>query len=138
MSILPNGFEHWIIKFPSSNDIEGIALVEFSYNQMAKKAGIEVNDFKLFKSQNGNYFFGSKRFDRVGNQKIHLHSVAGLLHYNFRQSSLDYGHIMDCAYRLEKNVAAYSNVIRLATFNVLAHNRDDHSKNNMKSNLSIE
>jgi serine/threonine-protein kinase HipA len=129
MSHLPNGFEHWIIKFPSSNDIEGIALVEFAYNQMAKKAGIEVNDFKLFKSQNGNYFFGSKRFDRVGNQKMHLHSVAGLLHDNFRQSTLDYGHIMDCAYRLEKDVAAYSKVIRLATFNVLAHNRDDHSKN---------
>ena len=126
--ILPDGFEHWIIKFPASNDIEDIALIEFSYNQMARSAGIEVSDFRLFKSKKGTRFFGSKRFDRVNNQKLHLHSVCGLLHDNFRQSTLDYGHIMDCAFTLEKDFNAYSKVLRLATFNILAHNKDDHSK----------
>jgi serine/threonine-protein kinase HipA len=128
-SDLPDGFEHWIIKFPSSNDLKDIALIEFTYNQMAKNAGIEVNEFRLFKSKKGNYFFGSKRFDRIYNQKLHLHSVCGLLHDNFRMSTLDYGHIMDCAFTLEKDFNAYAKVLRLATFNVLAHNRDDHSKN---------
>jgi serine/threonine-protein kinase HipA len=128
-SDLPDGFEHWIIKFPSSNDLKDIALIEFTYNQMAKNAGIEVNEFRLFKSKKGNYFFGSKRFDRIHNQKLHLHSVCGLLHDNFRMSTLDYGHIMDCAFTLEKDFNAYAKVLRLATFNVLAHNRDDHSKN---------
>lgn len=126
---LPDGFEHWIIKFPSSNDLKDIALIEFTYNQMAKNAGIEVNEFRLFNSKKGNYFFGSKRFDRIHNQKLHLHSVCGLLHDNFRMSTLDYGHIMDCAFTLEKDFNAYAKVLRLATFNVLAHNRDDHSKN---------
>ena len=128
-SDLPDGFEHWIIKFPSSYDLKDIALIEFTYNQMAKKAGIEVNEFRLFKSKKGNYFFGSKRFDRIHNEKLHLHSVCGLLHDNFRMSTLDYGHIMDCAFTLEKDFNAYAKVLRLATFNVLAHNRDDHSKN---------
>lgn len=128
-SDLPDGFEHWIIKFPSSSDLKDIAFVEFAYNQMAKNAGIEVNEFRLFKSKKGNYFFGSKRFDRIHNQKLHLHSVCGLLHDNFRMSTLDYGHIMDCAFTLEKDFNAYAKVLRLATFNVLAHNRDDHSKN---------
>ncbi|WP_298397854.1 type II toxin-antitoxin system HipA family toxin [Flavobacterium sp.] len=128
-SDLPDGFEHWIIKFPSSNDLKDIATIEFTYNQMAKNAGIEVNEFRLFKSKNGNYFFGSKRFDRIKNEKLHLHSVCGLLHDNFRMSTLDYGHIMDCAFTLEKDFNAYAKVLRLATFNVLAHNRDDHSKN---------
>lgn len=128
-SDLPDGFEHWIIKFPSSNDFKDIALIEFTYNQMAKNAGIEVNEFRLFKSKKGNYFFGSKRFDRNHNEKLHLHSVCGLLHDNFRMSTLDYGHIMDCAFTLEKDFNAYAKVLRLATFNVLAHNRDDHSKN---------
>ncbi len=128
-SDLPDGFEHWIIKFPSLNDLKDIALVEFTYNQMAKNAGIEVNEFRLFKSKKGNYFFGSKRFDRVKNEKLHLHSVCGLLHDNFRLSTLDYGHIMDCAFTLEKDFNAYAKVLRLATFNVLSHNRDDHSKN---------
>jgi serine/threonine-protein kinase HipA len=128
-SELPDGFENWIIKFPASNDLKDIALIEFTYNEMAKKAGIEVNEFRLFKSKKGNYFFGSKRFDRIHNEKLHLHSVCGLLHDNFRMSTLDYGHIMDCAFTLEKDVNAYSKILRLATFNVLAHNRDDHSKN---------
>lgn len=126
---LPNDFEHWIIKFTASNDLEDIALVEFTYNQMARNAGIEVSDFKLFKTEKGKHFFGSKRFDRIGNQKLHLHSAAGLLHDNFRMSTLDYGHLMDCGYNLEKNVQAYEKILRLATFNVFGHNRDDHSKN---------
>ena len=128
-SNLPDDFEHWIIKFPSSNDLKDIALIEYTYNQMAKNAGIEVNDFRLFKSKKGNYFFGSKRFDRIHDEKLHLHSFCGLLHDNFRMSTLDYGHIMDCAFTLEKDFNAYAKVLRLATFNVLAHNRDDHSKN---------
>jgi len=128
-SDLPEGFEHWIIKFPSSNDLQDIALIEYAYNKMAENAGIEVNEFRLFKSKKGNYFFGSKRFDRIKNEKIHLHSAAGLLHDNFRMSTLDYGHLMDCAFTLEKDFNAYAKILRLATFNVLAHNRDDHSKN---------
>ena len=44
-------------------------------------------------------------------------------------STMDYGHLMDCAFTLEKDFNAYSKILRLATFNVLAHNRDDHSKN---------
>lgn len=129
LSILPDNFEHWIIKFPSSNDLLDSGLIEFTYNEMARNCGIEVNDFKLFKTTKGNYLFGSKRFDRVKNEKLHLHSVAGLLHDNFRLSTIDYGHIMDCAFKLENNFNAYEKILRLATFNVLAHNRDDHSKN---------
>jgi len=128
-SDLPEGFEHWIIKFSSSNDLPDIALIEFTYNEMARNAGIAVTDFRLFKSKKGSYFFGCKRFDRIHNEKLHLHSVAGLLHDNFRMSTLDYGHIMDCAFTLEKDFTAYQKILRLATFNVLAHNRDDHSKN---------
>jgi len=128
-SDLPDGFEHWIIKFPSTNDLQDIALIEFAYNEMARNAGIEVNEFRLFKSRKNNFFFGSKRFDRIKNEKVHLHSVAGLLHDNFRMSTLDYGHLMDCAFTLEKDFNAYGKILRLATFNVLAHNRDDHSKN---------
>ena len=128
-SELKSGFENWIIKFPASNDLEDISKIEYIYNQMARNAGIEVADFKLFKTKKEKYFFGSKRFDRIGNQKLHLHSVAGLLHDNFRLSTLDYGHIMDCGFNLEKNVQVYDTILRLAAFNVFAHNRDDHSKN---------
>ena len=58
-----------------------------------------------------------------------MHSASGLLHDNFRLSNLDYGHLMDAAFRLEKNVTAYEKVLKLAAFNIFSHNRDDHSKN---------
>ncbi|MGV7105151.1 type II toxin-antitoxin system HipA family toxin [Flavobacterium sp. U410] len=126
---LPSGYEHWIIKFPSSFDRKDIANIEYAYHLMAKDAGIEMSDCKLFQSKSGKYYFGTKRFDRVENKKLHLHSASGLLHDNFRLSNLDYGHLMDATFRLERSVLGYEKILKLAAFNLYAHNRDDHSKN---------
>ena len=126
---LPFGYEHWIIKFPSSSDKADIANIEFAYYKMALDAGIEMSECKLFKGKSGQVYFGTKRFDRIGNHRLHMHSAAGIMHDNFRFSNLDYGHIMDCAFTLERDVNAYEKILRLAAFNVFAHNRDDHSKN---------
>ncbi|PHR70848.1 MAG: phosphatidylinositol kinase [Lutibacter sp.] len=128
-AILPKDFEHWIIKFPSSTDMQDIAQIEYAYYLMAVNAGISMSKSQLFKSKKNDYFFGTKRFDRDKNNKLHLHSASGLLHDNFRLSSLDYGHIMNAAFQLENHINGYEKVFRLACFNMLAHNRDDHSKN---------
>ena len=126
---LPFGYEHWLIKFPSSSDKADIANIEYAYYKMALDAGIEMSECKLFKGKSGQVYFGTKRFDRIGNHRLHMHSAAGIMHDNFRFSKLDYGHIMDCAFTLERDVNAYEKILRLAAFNVFAHNRDDHSKN---------
>lgn len=126
---LPGGFEHWIIKFPSSSDNPEIAKIEYAYHKMATKAGVEMSDCKLFEGKSGKLYFGTKRFDRIGNTRLHVHTASGLMHDNFRASTMDYGHLMDCAFRLERHVNAYRKVLRLAAFNVFSHNRDDHSKN---------
>jgi serine/threonine-protein kinase HipA len=126
---LPPHYEHWIIKFPSSTDRADIANIEYAYYKMAIDAGIEMSECKLFKGKSGQVYFGTKRFDRIGNHRLHMHSAAGMMHDNFRLSNLDYGHIMDCAFRLERDVRAYEKILRLAAFNIFAHNRDDHSKN---------
>jgi len=126
---LPKGYEHWIIKFPSSNDFPDIAHIEYAYHKMALGAGLNMNACNLFEGESGKNYFGTKRFDRVHGQRIHMHSASGILHDNYRMSTMDYGHLMDCAFQLEHNVESYSKVFRLATFNVFAHNRDDHSKN---------
>jgi serine/threonine-protein kinase HipA len=126
---LPQGYEHWLIKFPTSFDSPDIANIEYAYYKMATDAGIEMSACKLFRGQSGKVYFGTKRFDRQGNNKLHLHSAAGMMHDNFRLSALDYGHLMDCTFQLERDVEAYEKVLRLAAFNVFANNRDDHSKN---------
>jgi serine/threonine-protein kinase HipA len=126
---LPHGYEHWLIKFPTSSDSRDIANIEYAYYKMAIDAGIEMSTCQLFKGQSGKVYFGTKRFDRQGNNRLHLHSAAGMMHDNFRLSVLDYGHLMDCAFQLERDIKAYEKVLRLAAFNVFANNRDDHSKN---------
>ena len=126
---LPSNYEHWIIKFPSSSDKADIANIEYAYYKMAIDAGIEMSACKLFKGKSGQVYFGTKRFDRINNNRLHMHSAAGMMHDNFRLSNLDYGNVMDCAFLLERDVRAYEKVLRIAAFNVFAHNRDDHSKN---------
>jgi serine/threonine-protein kinase HipA len=126
---LPIGYEHWLIKFPTSSDSRDIANIEYAYYKMATDAGIEMSECQLFKGLSGKVYFGTKRFDRQGNNRLHLHSAAGIMHDNFRLSALDYGHLMDCAFQLERDIKAYEKVLRLAAFNVFANNRDDHSKN---------
>ncbi|MCK5337398.1 MAG: type II toxin-antitoxin system HipA family toxin, partial [Bacteroidales bacterium] len=126
---LPEGYEHWIIKFPSSSDPNDIANVEYAYSKMAMDAGIEMNTCKLFRGRSGIAYFGTRRFDREKGKRLHMHSASGLMHDNFRLSNMDYGHLMDCTFRLEKHVIAYEKILRLASLNVFAYNRDDHSKN---------
>lgn len=126
---LPEGYDEWIIKFPSSSDSREIANIEFAYHKMALVAGIEMSECRLFKGKSGQVYFGTKRFDRIAKKRLHTHTASGLMHDNFRMSTMDYGHLMDCAFRLEKHVKAYEKVFRLASFNVYSHNRDDHSKN---------
>jgi serine/threonine-protein kinase HipA len=126
---LPEGYEHWIIKFPSSSDPIDIANIEYAYSIMAMETGIEMSRCKLFRGRSGREYFGTRRFDREKGKRLHMHSASGLMHDNFRLSNMDYGHLMDCAFKLEKHVGAYEKILRLAAFNVYAHNRDDHNKN---------
>lgn len=126
---LPQGYDPWIIKFPGSSDPEDIANIEYAYHKMAVAARIPMTECTLLKSTKGIKVFATKRFDRDGNNRIHMHSMAGLTHDNFRLSHIDYGHIIDVAYQLEKTATARERILRLAAFNIYSHNRDDHSKN---------
>ncbi len=126
---MPEGYEHWLIKFPSSNDRTDIAQIEYAYHKMALAAGIAMNPCKLFEAESGKVFFGTKRFDRTEHGQLHLHSAAGMLNDNFRYSTMDYGNLMDATFRLEHDVTGHEKILRIAAFNVFAHNRDDHSKN---------
>ncbi len=126
---LPEDYEHWIIKFAADVDSKDIANIELAYYKMALDSGIEMSECSVFNSDSGNSYFGTKRFDRVGNDKLHMLSAAGLLHDDYEHSTLDYGNLIYQAKKLTNNAQAAQQMFRRAVFNVLAHNRDDHSKN---------
>lgn len=126
---LNDGFEHWLVKFPNSQDGTDSGAIEYVYALMAKEAGLYFPDVHLFSSQKGNGFFGVKRFDRQENKRFHMHTVSGLIHSNFRFPSLDYEDLFSLTMALTKDIREVEKMFRLAVFNVMAHNRDDHAKN---------
>ena len=126
---LSNGFEHWLVKFPNSQDGTDSGAIEYVFALMAKEAGLYFPDMHLFSSQKGNGFFGVKRFDREGDKRLHMHTVSGLIHSNFRFPSIDYEDLLSLTMSLTKDFREVEKMYRLAVFNVMAHNRDDHAKN---------
>jgi serine/threonine-protein kinase HipA len=95
---------------------------------MARAAGIEIPETHLFGAKAKRYF-GIKRFDREGDRRIHMHSLSGLLHSDHRTPALDYDAFLKATQLLTKDVSQVEKAFRLACFNVLAYNRDDHAKN---------
>ena len=126
---IPVGFEHWLIKFVSPQDSQDSGLVEYAYSLMARDAGLNMPETRLFESSKGEFFFGIKRFDREEDKRFHVHSFGNLIHSNFRIPNCDYTDLLKTTQILTKNRQDVLAVYRQAIFNVAAHNRDDHVKN---------
>lgn len=127
--VIDIGGEAWMVKFRSSVDSEDIGLIEYGYHLMAVEAGLEVAEARLFESRKGAGYFGVKCFDRCEGRRIHMHSMSGLLHVDYRLPNLDYEAMIKATLWLTKDVKECERQFRAAVFNVLAHNRDDHAKN---------
>ncbi len=126
---LEKGFEPWLVKFPNTSDGVDAGAIEYVYALMAKAAGVFMGDVHLFAARQGPGYFAAKRFDRKGPERIHVHTACGLLHSDFRTPSLDYEDLIALTQMLTKDSREVEKMYRLAAFNVLAHNRDDHAKN---------
>lgn len=121
--------ESWIVKFPSSYDRKTIGKEEYLYMKCAEKCGIHVPEVHLFPSAYGARYFGAKRFDRDGEERVHMITASGLLETSHRIPNLDYNDLMKLTYILTKDSRQLEELYRRMCFNVFAHNRDDHSKN---------
>jgi len=126
---VPEGYSQWMIKFPMSGDPKNIAEMEYKYSQMARDAGLEMMPTYLFPAKKGAGYFGVKRFDRIDGKRLHMHTACGLLNADFRVPSMDYLDLLRATQILTKDIREVEKMFRLAVFNVLAHNQDDHSKN---------
>jgi serine/threonine-protein kinase HipA len=128
-SRLPEGYESWLVKFSNVQDGVDAGAIEYVYAKMAREAGVAVMPCYLFPEKNGAGYFATKRFDRDGRRRLHAHTACGLLHSDFRVPSLDYEDLIALTEILTRDVREVEKMFRLAVFNVLAHNRDDHAKN---------
>lgn len=121
--------EYWMVKFGNRSDGRDAGAIEYVYAVMAKQAGVEMMPVHLFEATKGAGYFATQRFDRNGSEKYHMHTASGLLHSDFRSPSLDYEDLINLTSALTKDVREVEKMVRLAVFNVLSHNRDDHGKN---------
>ena len=127
---LPDGFEHWIVKFPAHEEGPDAGPIEYAYSSMAREAGLRMPETHLFETAQGGRFFGVRRFDRAaGNRRFHVHTFGNLIHANFRVPSCDYADLLKATYILTRDRRDVLSVFRQMVFNVAAHNRDDHAKN---------
>jgi serine/threonine-protein kinase HipA len=134
----PSGFEYWLMKFDgvSNNtdrdlaDPNGFGAIEFAYSLMAKAAGIEMSECRLFE-EGGRRHFMTKRFDRLENgDKLHMQSLAALAHLDFNDAAAhSYEQALTVIRRLGLSMGAVEEQFRRMVFNVVARNQDDHVKN---------
>lgn len=123
------GGEPWLVKFPAATDEVDSSALEELYAQLARKVMPDLAPTEFFQLPKKHTAFGTRRFDREKGQRVHVHSLAGLLHLNFRIPSIGYGEFMRVTRRLTRDVREVKKALQRCAFNVLMHNRDDHSKN---------
>ena len=132
---LPEGFGYWLIKFDclvgngdkEGDDKWGYGRVEYAYSLMARAAGIEMTECRLWNRRH----FMTRRFDRLSDGgKLHAQTLGALAHLDFNDPV---SHSYEQAFRVTRRVVndarANEQLFRRMAFNVLAWNCDDHVKN---------
>ena len=129
------GFEHWIVKLDgvgADHELGGTkhyGRIEYAYSLMASEAGITMSPCRLFE-ENGRAHFMTQRWDRIANEKIHAQTLCAMMHLDYRQKAAhDYAQYFEAITRLGLPRSARDQAFRRMVLNVLAYNRDDHSKN---------
>lgn len=126
---LAAGYEHFLVKFSQTDDLEDAGAIEFVYSLMAKQAGIDMPETRLIVAENQQRYFAIKRFDRDGDQRIHTHTLGGLIHADHRIPACDYETYLHVTKVLTQDNKAIEQAFKRMLFNIFAHNRDDHVKN---------
>ena len=76
---MPEGFEHWIIKF-TPRDYPWRGEKEFEIYKKACAAGITMSECALYKLDGLSHFI-TKRFDREGVRHHHVQTLSSMAHF---------------------------------------------------------
>jgi serine/threonine-protein kinase HipA len=131
---LAQGYEHWLLKFDLGRDAvlsntAGFGRIEYAHYLMALEAGIEMSESRLLE-EGGRAHFMTKRFDRRGNDKVHVQSLCGLMHLDFNTPyAHGYEQYLRAVLELKLDAPALEQAWLRCVFNVAAVNCDDHTKN---------
>ena len=130
----------WLIKFPAESEHREVCAIEELYARVARYGGIDMPRSRFFDLGSKHNAFGVQRFDRVvkadaknKNDKkilrIPIMSVSAYLEADHRLPSLDYETVLLATLRITGDQREALKAFERCIFNVLMHNRDDHSRN---------
>ena len=132
---VPDGFEHYIIKLDGVTATTGLretgnyGRIEYSFYKLAETCGIEMSECSLIE-ENGYAHFLTKRFDRTDGKKIHMQTLCGIAHYDYRlHRAYSYEQAFNVMRALRLPYPQAQEMFRRMVFNVVIRNQDDHTKN---------
>ena len=136
---IPKGFTHYLVKFDGVSehnknketfgDPLGYGAMEYVYYVMAKKCGINMMSSLLLNEGNRRHFI-TQRFDRKGNKKIHMQTLNGMAHVNYKNpGSFSYEELFGICRELRLTAIEAEQLFKRMVFNIISRNHDDHSKN---------
>ena len=131
----PAGFGYYLIKLDGVSakagfkETENYGRLEYSFYKLAKACGIEMTECSLIE-ENGRAHFLTKRFDRYEGRKIHMQTLCGIAHYDYRlHRAYSYEQAFNVMRSLRLSFPEALELYRRMVFNVVVRNQDDHTKN---------
>lgn len=115
-------FVPMIIKFDEHTDIPSTR-IEYSYYLMAREAGLNMMP-SMLTGGSGETHFLTQRFDRKGEEKVHIQTLAAI-----NPLSSSYEDLFDAAQKIGIFPLEMRQLWLLMTMNVICGNVDDHNKN---------
>ena len=131
----PAGFDYYLIKLDGVSATAGFketgnhGRLEYSFYKLAKACGIEMTECSLIE-ENGRAHFLTKRFDRENGKKIHMQTLCGIAHFDYRlHCAYSYEQAFNVMRALRLSYSEAQEMFRRMVFNVVVRNQDDHTKN---------
>lgn len=132
-NILDSEGSLWIAKFPSNRDDKDSGAWEAVAASMAKSCGILMSECKSMRFNKKEHTFLTKRFDRVGNDRIIFVSAMTMLGYVDGSDASNGVSYLELAEWIERNCNDVSfnleQLWRRIVFNIAVSNCDDHLRN---------
>lgn len=120
----------WLVKFQAQGEHKEVCAIESLYADLARAYGLDMPATRHFDLSTKLAGFGIERFDLHRGMRVPVHTLAGLLHANFRlPSAVDYTTFLRATRFLTRSQVEVSKAYERAVFNVVFNNRDDHAKN---------
>lgn len=130
-----DGFDYYIIKLDGVSattgfrETENYGRLEYSFYKLVKACGIDMSECSLIE-ENGRAHFLTKRFDRENGKKVHMQTLCGIAHYDYRlHRAYSYEQAFNVMRALKLPYSQAQEMFRRMVFNVIVRNQDDHTKN---------